>query len=464
MSTRNLADVLDPEHRFDWPVCHDAENFLLAQLDDFLARNTFARDLARRMLEETGTLLLDWVDSLSLPASDEAKIRALGFAPDPLAATPKGQRAFHHPESVLPRIILDDAAGRFPNALSIHPESVVDFLGAHGVTREIQGDPLTSFRRALVSDEDGTCFYAVERRGSRSFVPEAAKSGQTKALLKAHELWQTRRRQFDKDDDGYAWTFVLIDQLIDRIGRDLACHVVFSGERIFWQRRNRAARVQKARQDTVGLGWGNHDHHTFRSSRSQFVHLMEAMERLGFDRRERYYAGEQAGWGAQIMEQPVEGIVIFCDVDLLPEETEIDFSRETLAPAPRLGTIGLWCGLHGESFLEAGMHHLEARFDYALCREQLAAAGIQTMKPFSDFDFLKQAFTEGERWPVRRQRAQRLLDHRLIDDAQFAKFVTEGAIGSHLENLQRKGGFKGFNQTSVSAIIAAVDPRKQAGH
>jgi hypothetical protein len=26
--------------------------------------------------------------------------------------------------------------------------------------------------------------------------------------------------------------------------------------------------------------------------------------------------------------------------------------------------------------------------------------------------------------------------------------------------LQRKGGFKGFNQKSVSAIIAATDPRK----
>jgi hypothetical protein len=188
------------------------------------------------------------------------------------------------------------------------------------------------------------------------------------------------------------------------------------------------------------------------------------MEQLGFERRERYYAGEQAGWGAQIMEQFIEGIVIFCDVDLMPEETQIDFSRERLPAGKKLGTIGLWIGLHGESFLEAGMHHLEARFDHALCRDQLATLGINTMKPFSDFEFLKQAFTEGERWQVRRERAQRLLDQKLIDQAQFDKFTTEGAIGSHLENLQRKGGFKGFNQQSVSAIIAAVDPRKQAQH
>jgi hypothetical protein len=31
-----------------------------------------------------------------------------------------------------------------------------------------------------------------------------------------------------------------------------------------------------------------------------------------------------------------------------------------------------------------------------------------------------------------------------------------------LENLQRKGGFKGFNQHAVSLIIAETDPRKQA--
>jgi hypothetical protein len=190
---------------------------------------------------------------------------------------------------------------------------------------------------------------------------------------------------------------------------------------------------------------------------------MHILDQLGFERRERFYTGAQAGWGAQISEQPVEGIVTFCDVDLEPDETEIDFSRQVLPPPTRLGTIGLWVGLHGESFLEAGMHHLECRFDHNLLRDQLATEGVGTMKPFSDFPFLKQAFTEGERWPVRRERAERLLRAGLIDAKQCADFVAAGAIGSHLENLQRQGGFKGFNQKSVSAIIEATDPRQQAG-
>ena len=78
----------------------------------------------------------------------------------------------------------------------------------------------------------------------------------------------------------------------------------------------------------------------------------------------------------------------------MPEENQIDFSTQKLPPAPRLGTVGLWVGLHGESFLEAGMHHLEARFDLNLLRDQLKRCGINTMKPFSDFEFFCQAFTE----------------------------------------------------------------------
>jgi hypothetical protein len=47
---------------------------------------------------------------------------------------------------------------------------------------------------------------------------------------------------------------------------------------------------------------------------------------------------------------------------------------------------------------------------------------------------------------------------------QFQEFVSNGAIGSRLENLQRKGGFKGVNQHVVSIIIAETDPRLEAGH
>ncbi len=137
----------------------------------------------------------------------------------------------------------------------------------------------------------------------------------------------------------------------------------FRAERAYWQKRNRAGQVQKARQDTLGLGWGNHDHHTYRSSRANFTKMIRIFETMGYTCREKYYAGEKAGWGAQILEHPICNIVVFTDVDLNPDEVQIDFAHKAFAEKEtRLGTIGLWIGLHGESILQAGMHHLEARF------------------------------------------------------------------------------------------------------
>lgn len=448
------------EKRFDWPLCYEAERLVSEQIDAFLAHNTFASTLADRMRNETGTLLIDWVDHLVLSGDAEAALRCAGFTDDPFGETPDAsQKTLWHPDAMLPRVLLDRTLPNtgHPGALAIHVESLTDLMAAHGIVAEPEGAPLSRFRRVVIADENAARFAAIERRGYRGYVPDNTNRSDT--VIAAREIWKSRPRIFADDAAGFRAAHARVQRLIGLVGRDLACHIVFDEERAYWQSRNRAAQIQKGRQDRLGLGWANHDHHTFRCSRAHFVDVMQILDRLGFARRERYYAGAQAGWGAQISEQPVEGIVTFCDVDLEPDETEIDFSRQALPPAKRLGTIGLWVGLHGESFLEAGMHHLECRFDHNLLREQLAAEGVGTMKPFSDFPFLKQAFTEGERWPVRRERAERLRCAGLIDEGHFNQFVNDGAIGSHLENLQRQGGFKGFNQKAVSLIIQATDPR-----
>ena len=110
------------------------------------------------------------------------------------------------------------------------------------------------------------------------------------------------------------------------------------------------------------------------------------------------------------------------------------------------------------------MHHLEAQFDFDALRQQLEGEGVKVMKPFTDFSYLRQAFTQGERWPVREDRIRRLLERNQITETQAKEFREQGAIGSHLENLERNEGFKGFNQSCVIEIIAATDPRKQIGN
>jgi hypothetical protein len=459
MATSTItSEAAEAETKFEWPLCYEAENFILNRIEAFTKKNSFARELSRRMRDETGTLILDWTDYLLLPASDEKALRETGFTEDPLAGAPDAQKQLWHPDAMLPRVLIAPTNAKYPLALGIRADYVADFASVHGITNEIEGAPFSRFRRMLVSEENGARFEVIERRGYRGYV---AKEADAKAFLAARDCWQTRHRCWNDDLAGMKDGLARIEKMVALVGKDLACHLVFEEERRYWEKRNRAGTEQKRRQDSLGLGWANHDHHTFRSSREHFVDLIKAWELLGFHRRERYYAGKEAGWGAQVVEQPVEGIIIFNDVDLNEDEVEADFSRKALPSQRKLGTIGLWCGLHGESFLDAGMHHLECRFDHALLRDQLSGEGINTMKPFSDFPFLKQAFTEGERWPVRKERAEKLRQAGSITDEQFQTFTKDGAIGSHLENLQRKGGFKGFNQHAVSRIIAETDPRKQ---
>lgn len=130
---------------------------------------------------------------------------------------------------------------------------------------------------------------------------------------------------------------------------------------------------------------------------------------MGYNCRERFYAGEMAGWGAQILEHPECDIVVFSDTDISKYERNKDFAHKGLKEKKEFGTVGLWVALHGESILQSGMHHLEARFNFEKLKEDLNKKHVKLMKPFSYFPFLKQAFTKGETWKVEKNRLDKLL-------------------------------------------------------
>jgi hypothetical protein len=461
---------------FDWKRWPETEAFVDALIARAIDGNAFAATLAGRMQAETGTRFKDWVDHLVVkgPADLPRRLAELAFERQP-AADAVGVAVFGHPGGIFPRIVVagssgggNGAAGESVHEVAIKVESVAAFSRAHDLGLEIAGYGLGPYRIGRVPG-NSTTLAVVERRGYLGFEPfpgELARQGRMKPhaardALAARDIWLGRKRCFDDDEEGFDVTEDTLERVIELAGStDLACHLVFEVEREYWQSRNAAARAQKARQDRLGLGWANHDHHTFRCSRQFFPRVIGIFTRLGFELRESFHAGSHAGWGAQIVEHPVTGIVIFADLDLAPEEATEDFAHQVLPELIRPGTVGLWVALHGESMLEAGMHHLEAQFDFDALRDGLKAeAGIDTMPPFSNFPFLRQAFTAGERWAVSRHRADRALALGWIDAAQHERFVREGTIGSHLENLERREGYKGFNQQAVSAIIAATDPR-----
>lgn len=433
--------------QFEWTT--HAEAF--ARVAEFVRtvadRNTFVGNLSTELSERTGTRLIDWIDRIG--CESPRQFIEYGFEETMI----HGETVWKHPGAMLPVVFRTDR-----DLLAVHVDSITDFLLANGCgDAKVVGGPFADVRRACVSLESETEFHVVQRRGTPGWEPN--EDVDPTALARHAERLLLRQREFADDADGFAHCQRLIGDAIDEIGVNRTCDLFFQAERTWWQRRNHAARVQFARQQAMGLGWGNHDHHTYRSGRRPFRFLIETLELLGFECRERFYAGADAGWGAQVLEQTDCRVVIFADVDLAPDEVAGDFAHGELPDQAEPGTVGLWCALHGEAFLQAGMHHLECQFDFDKSRSQLAEAGVETMAPFTDFPHLRQAFTVGERWPVCAKRLAAARAAGFITDADVARFTAEGALGSHLEILERNDGYKGFNKTGISDIILETNPR-----
>lgn len=423
--------------------------WIAGQVQRFRSLHPEVNPFERLLKEHTGTRLADWIDHLIV--SDATGLTNAGYVLE--------SDGWHvHPGALLPPVRLDSM-----DRMLLRVDSISQFavMNAHRFSTQVHGEPWDALRTAFIpSDSARAEFGVIEHRGCNIRRPGPALSDADKVRIQqVREQLRLRQRAFDSADSAFEATEKLLQAAINQVGRDTACDLFFEGERAYWQGRNKAARIQLMRQESLGLGWGNHDHHTYRSSRVCFSRLIALFEMLGFQCRERFYAGRDAGWGAQVIEQPVCGVVIFADVDLSPEEITGDFSHERLSPRNELGTIGLWCGLHGEALFEAGMHHLECQFDFDGARSQLEGLGVRSMKPFTDFPFLRQCFTEGERWSVSPRKIATLLSAGLITTEQADRFRTEGAVGSHLEILERNDGYRGFNQTGINDIIRKTDPR-----
>ena len=443
-----------------WEPQPAAAELVQTLLEQQFYTNQVIDDLRNRLLAQTGTRLLDWIYSLSLPSSDDllSQLRNVGFT---FAQEETGSTKYwRHPQGIFPLIVTTE--GEAAALMTIKVDSADDVLrvGDWEDSKLLNSSPAGRRKEALLYCAEDVQLRAIERHGCQ-IETQLQEAADLDSIAEKHlKTFLDRPRDWPTDEAGFAATEELIDTTVSDLGVDWACDLFFFAERANWMQRNHAARVQYDRQQKLGLGWANHDHHTYRSSRHCFHLLVACLEKLGFECRERFYAGQEAGWGAQVLEQHECGFVVFADVDLSPEEIEGDIAHNPLPDRKELGTVGLWCVLHGESFLHAGMHHLECQFDFDASREQLAKAGVETMAPFTDFPFLRQAFTQGEVWQIDSKRIEKLLVGNYINQDQAEQFRREGTIGSHLEILERNDGYKGFNQTGVSDIIARTDPRK----
>ena len=435
---------------FDWTTHPEAEALVHDVLGDACRRSPSLAAFADRLAAETSTHLIDWADHLVAPVA-EGDLVAAGFAPSELPGGP-----WRHPGAQLPALV--PSAG--PDAVALRVDAAAAFAEIQGAHGPVLGSPLSELRLVEVLEDRGVRLLGAERRSWAAGVEPAVRSAvEVAASVEARDRW-ARRDRHAEGAEGMGRAVEAAARMVGLVGTDLATAYAMEGERAYWQRRNRAGQLQHARQERMGMGWGNQDHHTFRSSRAAFAELMACFRTLGFAARERFYAGEEAGWGAQVLEQPGAGVVVFADVDLEAAERDLDFAAAPLPPSERMSTVGVWCALHGESVLSAGMHHLEGQFDFDRLRDDLGRDGVGFMPPFSDMAHLRQCFTQAEMWPVERARVRALVDAGHLPRERAEAFLRDGAPGSHLENLARGGGFKGFNQHNVSKTMRATDPRR----
>lgn len=438
-----------------WPRCPDASDFFIALFRAFASHNPFIEQMSHCFQDCAGVNILNLIDHWTLPESYSLKDE-LGYFGLEERKTDEGDVFWEHPAARFPRIRVDSPQSEIRMALAV--EDLALFAEANDLPLTGQhGDPGCGYEEIRYPLPHGELAIIV-RNGYRGFQPGSVTAGESRMIEKAKEAFRNRDRSGEAEEVAVR-AGQIFSAMSEELGKDRAVDEFFSAERNYYMARNRAAAWQYERQQTLGIGWANHDHHTYRCSREGFRSLLNLWEEMGFVSRERFYAGTEAGWGAQILEHPVSKVVLFCDVDIAPDELDIDFSAVDLPPRDILGTIGLWCGLHSDSIGAAGMHHLEAEFEFNKVKALLISQGFEVMQPFTDMPMLKQAFTVAENWQVQQARVTSLLKRKLITEEQANRFLIQGAPGSHLEILQRWEGFKGFNKTGVSQIILATDAR-----
>ena len=102
---------------------------------------------------------------------------------------------------------------------------------------------------------------------------------------------------------------------------------------------------------------------------------------------------------------------------------------------------------------------LPALYDHVLLHRQLEQQNISMMAPFTDWPHLYQALTEGDWCAVDPARVDRLEAGGHIGADEAERLRLEGSIVTHLENIERNDGYKGFNREGIYSVLRKLDPR-----
>ena len=105
-------------------------------------------------------------------------------------------------------------------------EFVEDFIRANKVLTIIEGKSDSRFRRAKVFTGNDVDFWAIERQGTDVFSPEDTSDELIRKAKIHQQAFRSRRRQFDKPEQGFDHTDQIVEAAVSDIGPDWACYLI----------------------------------------------------------------------------------------------------------------------------------------------------------------------------------------------------------------------------------------------
>jgi hypothetical protein len=388
---------------------------------------------AQRLLDTSAVRLLDLIDSLGL--QDVDSLNSMGWR-----RTERG--IWRHEQPGIPDILERDKL-----CVAFRVERLDHLLDTLGLETPIEGQPFGVFRRARVFATDGVNVDAVERNGGAAHEPVNVPEWRIRRALIHQQIFRTRRRDFRSAERGMREARRLISAAVADLGPNQACDLFLRAEREHWMRWCSAGLLQYRRQQRAGVGWSNIDHHAYVASREHVHDLIELFVELGFRLGEILRVD---GWARQLLEHPVLCSTIAVDVDLDMNE-ELDGGP--LPPPLWHGGAGAWADLHGESLLEAGLHHVGCLLDRSAFAHQAQVDGITLLPPSSDRSAFFQQMSLPEERAINPRRIDRLEREELLTPSQAEQLRLHGGSAAQLECIERNGGFTGYDAPMTAPVI-----------
>lgn len=430
-----------------WAAHPKAEAFVRAALEAALKRAPQAEKFRASLLETCAIRLRDMLDHIAVTAEfsgyAEAGWREVGAG------------VWRHFDGAFPDIIERNAL-----TIGFKVECVESFARCTAIDAPTEGQPYGPYRRMRVFSGDGAFFDAVERHGWSGYEAPSISTRTIDAARLHQQILRTRHRPFRRAASGLTLTKRLAIAAIAELGKNWACALFMRAERDYWAARCGPASLQQRRQRALGVGWSNIDHYAYECSREHFAYTIDLFERLGFERREFIHAGAGAGWGAQVMEQPVLRCALLVKVDASANDMRDEIAGRALSPLTVHGPVGLWTALHGESLLEGGVSQAAALYDLRAIEGLMRQDDAALTRPASDQANLRRIAARAERRAVDPKRVEALERSGHIGRAQADDWRFLGAHAGGLEMLERVDGYKGFGAAAVRREAATEGVRE----